>query len=263
MKKDLRRETRNFLIFLFISFVPFILVNFSMIKAILLDIEGTTTPIDFVHKTLFPFAAERIGAFVAENFDAIEAEIAQLKNEYRKDFTEQIYGRDFRADAPESVTNYLKFLIEVDRKSTALKSIQGKIWQKGYESGELKSVMFEDVPAAFERWKSEGKTIAIYSSGSRLAQKLIFKYSNFGDLSGFISHYFDTNTGHKREAESYVKIAHTLNHPPKRVAFVSDISAELDAARNAGMKTSLVIREDNAQIKNENNYETIYDFTEV
>ena len=99
--------------------------------------------------------------------------------------------------------------------------------------------MFADVPRAFERWKAAGKTIAIYSSGSVLAQKLIFKYSNFGDLSGFISDYFDTNVGHKRETESYVKIAAALNHPPKRVAFVSDIPAELDAAQTAGMQTVL------------------------
>jgi enolase-phosphatase E1 len=234
-----------------------------MIKAILLDIEGTTTPIDFVHKTLFPFAKEKIGEFVEANFDEINTEIEQLKTEYRKDFTEQIYGRDFRADSPESVANYLKFLIEVDRKSTPLKSLQGKIWQKGYESGELESVMFEDVPRAFERWKHEGKTIAIYSSGSILAQKLIFKHSNFGDLSGFISDYFDTNIGHKRETESYIKIAAALNYPPKRVAFFSDIPAEADAARNAGMQTSLVIRKGDGLVENSSNYEMIYDFDKV
>ena len=233
------------------------------IKAILLDIEGTTTPIDFVHETLFPFAKAKIGEFVEANFDEINHEIEQLQTEYRKDFTEQIYGGDFCEDAPESVANYLKFLIEVDRKSTPLKSLQGKIWQQGYESGELKSVMFEDVPSAFERWKREGKTIAIYSSGSVLAQKLIFKYSNFGDLSSFISDYFDTNTGPKRETESYVKIAAALNHPPKRVAFFSDIPAELNAAHFAGMQTSLVVRAGNDLIKNKSDYEVIYDFNKV
>ena len=234
-----------------------------MIKAILLDIEGTTTPIDFVHKTLFPFAKAKIGEFIEANFDEIKPEIAQLETQYRKDFTEQIYGRDFREDAPESVANYLKFLIETDRKSTPLKSLQGKIWQKGYESGELESIMFDDVKPAFERWKSQGKMIAIYSSGSVLAQKLIFKYSNFGDLSLFISNYFDTNIGGKKEAESYVKIAAALNQPPKRVAFFSDIPAELDAARNAGMQTSLVVRKGNGSVENKNNYEVIYDLNEV
>ncbi len=233
------------------------------IRCFLLDIEGTTTPIDFVHKTLFPFAKAKIQDFVEENFDEIQAEIAQLKIEYRKDFTDQIYGRDFREDSSESVAKYLKFLIEVDRKSTPLKSLQGKIWQKGYESGELRSEMFEDVPRAFERWKEQGKRIAIYSSGSVLAQKLIFKYSNFGDLSGFISDYFDTHIGHKRETESYVKIAFALNHPPKRVAFVSDVSAELDAARNAGYETVLSLREGNGQITEDFSHRSVTSFDEL
>ena len=232
-------------------------------KAILLDIEGTTTPIDFVHKTLFPFAKEKIGKYVAENFSEIQTEISQLKTEYKKDFSEQIYGRDFCEDAPETVSEYLKFLIEVDRKSTPLKTLQGKIWQAGYESGELESVMFDDIPKAFERWKAENKTIAIYSSGSILAQKLIFKYSNFGDLTDYISNYFDTNTGHKRETESYVKIAHALNHPPKRLAFVSDITAELDAAKNAGYETFLSIREGNAKIGNQTKHRAIHSFDEI
>lgn len=234
-----------------------------MTKAILLDIEGTTTPIDFVHKTLFPFAKAKISEFVEANFNEISTEIAQLNTEYRKDFTEQIYGRDFKDDSPESVANYLKFLIKVDRKSTPLKSLQGKIWQKGYESGELESEMFEDVPRAFERWKSQNKTIAIYSSGSILAQKLIFKYSNFGDLSGFISDYFDTNIGHKRETESYVKIALALNHPPKRVVFVSDVLAELDAAQNAGMQTVISIREGNGIVLQPINHNAVASFRDL
>lgn len=232
-------------------------------KAILLDIEGTTTPIDFVHKTLFPYAKNKIGEYVAENFDAISLEIELLKKEYKKDFLDQIYGRDFREDKPETIVDYSKFLIEVDRKSTPLKSLQGKIWQAGYESGEIESVIFEDVPQAFERWKSEEKRIAIYSSGSILAQKLIFRYSNFGDLTPYISGYFDTNVGHKREAESYVKIAHALNHPPKRVAFVSDILQELDAAKTAGFETFLSIREGNALIENETKHKAIHSFDEI
>jgi enolase-phosphatase E1 len=234
-----------------------------MIKVILLDIEGTTTPIEFVHKTLFPFAKAKIGAFAETNFDEIQTEIEQLKTEYRKDFTEQIYGRDFRADSPESVANYLKFLIEVDRKSTPLKSLQGKIWQAGYESGELRSEMFPDVLRGFERWKEQGKTIAIFSSGSVLAQELIFKYSNFDDLSEFISDYFDTNIGGKKEAESYVRIAAALNHPPKRIAFVSDILAELDAARNAGMQTVLSIRTGNGQITEDFTHRSVNSFDEI
>lgn len=232
-------------------------------KAILLDIEGTTTPIDFVHKTLFPFAKAKIGEFVAANFDEISTEIEQLKAEHRKDFTEQLYGRDFREDSPESVANYLKFLVDVDRKSTPLKSLQGKIWQAGYESGELTSEMFPDVSRAFDRWKEQGKTIAIFSSGSILAQKLIFKYSNSGDLSGYIADYFDTNTGAKKETESYQAIAEKLGFEANEMLFVSDILAELDAARNAGMQTALSVREGNGQIREDFTHQSVNSFDEL
>src|SRR5262249_14396480 len=131
------------------------------IAAYLLDIEGTTTPIDFVHKVLFPFAKERIEKFVQDHFDELREEIEQLSAEHASDNS---YTSQFEASSPESVGAYLRCLIDVDRKSTPLKSIQGKIWQAGYESGRLKSQIFDDVPPAFERWKAEGKTIAIYSS---------------------------------------------------------------------------------------------------
>ena len=235
----------------------------SKMKAILLDIEGTTTPIDFVHKTLFPFAKAKIGEYVEAHFDEIKTEIEQLQTEYRKDFTEQVYGRDFRADSAESVANYLKFLIDVDRKSTPLKSLQGKIWQAGYESGELQSVVFADVPRAFERWKKQGKKVAIFSSGSVLAQKLIFKYSNFGDLSAFISNYFDTNIGGKKEAESYEKIARELKLKPDEILFISDVAAELDAAEEAGFQTVLSIREGNGVVQKPINHNAIASFSDL
>ena len=230
------------------------------IKCILLDIEGTTTPIDFVHKTLFPFAKEKIGDFVETHFSELNAEIAQLKIEYRKDFTDQIYGRDFDENSAESVTNYLKFLIDVDRKSTPLKTIQGKIWQEGYESGALRSEMFADVPRAFESWESENKRIAIFSSGSILAQKLIFKYSSFGDLGRFVSNYFDTTVGGKKEAESYRKIAGEIGFSPFEILFISDVAAELDAAREAGLQTILSIREGNGIVRQPINHDAVASF---
>lgn len=235
-----------------------------MIETFLLDIEGTTTPIDFVHKTLFPYAKAHISEFVSKNFDEIQPQISELKTEYKKDFSEQIYGRDFQENSPETVSRYLKFLIEIDRKSTPLKFIQGKIWQRGYEAGELKSLMFEDVPAAFKRWKDNGKTIAIFSSGSILAQKLIFKYSNYGDLTEFISGYFDTNIGSKREEESYRRIAAAETFPlVGNFLFISDVIAELDAARKAGMQTALSLREGNAPIKEETAHRIIQSFDEI
>jgi len=122
-----------------------------MIKAILLDIEGTTTPIDFVHQTLFPFARRRMAEFVEENFSALGDEIKRLKVEHEEDYAEEFYVKEFDETVPASIANYLIFLIDEDRKSTALKSIQGKIWQAGYEAGELKSEVFPDVPRAFAR----------------------------------------------------------------------------------------------------------------
>lgn len=234
-----------------------------MIKAVLLDIEGTTTPIDFVHQKLFPFAKEKIDNFVKENFAEIQTEIKQLKAEYQKDFAEQLYGRNFLEDVPETIIDYLKFLIDVDRKSTPLKSLQGKIWQSGYESGEIKSVIFPDVPQAFARWTAEGKTIAIFSSGSVLAQKLIFKHSNFGDLSGFISAYFDTATGPKRETESYRKIAAALGFKPSGILFVSDVLAELKAAENAGLQTVLSVREGNGVVRKPINFDAVASFNDL
>lgn len=230
------------------------------IKTILLDIEGTTTPIDFVHKTLFPYAKERVNDFVADNLDALRAEIEQLKTEYKKDFSEQIYGRDFRADKPETVAEYLKFLIEIDRKSTALKSIQGMIWQKGYASGELESVVFEDVPRAFKRWKREGKTVAIYSSGSRQAQQLLFKHTNHGDLTPLIAAYFDTNAGSKKESRSYQKIAESLQVAANEIVFISDILEELSAARRADLNALLAVRQGNAPVKDDHDYQKVFSF---
>jgi enolase-phosphatase E1 len=229
-------------------------------KAILLDIEGTTTPIDFVHKTLFPFAKERIAEFVREHLAELNDEIAELKTEHA---TDDNYAKEFDEGSPDSVAEYLKFLIDIDRKSTPLKSIQGKIWQQGYESGELLSEIFEDVPRAFERWKSQNKTIVIYSSGSILAQKLLFKYTNHGDLTKYISSYFDTNIGGKRDVESYRNIASALGFDPGDILFISDILAELDAAAAAGYQVALSIREGNAEIEDDFSYQAVQNFDEL
>jgi enolase-phosphatase E1 len=213
-------------------------------KAILLDIEGTTTPIDFVHKVLFPYAKERAGKYVEMHFGKLSDEIAQLVDESARDDT---YTVPVDPTEPGSVSAYLEHLISVDRKSTPLKSIQGSIWKEGYESGELKSIVYDDVPAAFERWTADGKTIAIYSSGSVLAQKLLFGYTGHGDLTPFISANFDTHIGHKREAASYEAIARELDQNAEDILFLSDIPEELAAASDAGYQTRLVVRPGNAE----------------
>jgi len=230
------------------------------VNVILLDIEGTTTPIDFVHKVLFPFAKSRIEGFVRDNFDSLAKDIEQLKAERSGDLS---FAAEFVETSPESIANYLRHLIDVDRKSTPLKSIQGRIWRAGYEADQLKSQIFDDVPQAFEKWKSAGKTIAIYSSGSVLAQKNLFKYTEAGDLTPFISHYFDTNIGGKRETASYERIAAELSFPPDEILFVSDIPQELDTASEAGLETALSVREGNQLVENRGRYKVVELLTDL
>jgi enolase-phosphatase E1 len=214
-------------------------------KAIVLDIEGTTTPISFVHDILFPFAKTRIAKFVETHFDKLRSEIEQLVGESSKDKT---YTVPFDPLEPGSISTYLMHLIDADRKSTPLKSIQGMIWREGYRSGELVSKVFDDVPPAFERWNTAGVKIAIYSSGSILAQQQLFRYTDHGDLTRFISSYFDTTTGPKRAADSYRGIAHSLGVRPAEIIFVSDVPEELHAASEAGWEVVLCVRPGNAPV---------------
>lgn len=227
-------------------------------KAILLDIEGTTTPIDFVHRTLFPYAKTHIGKYVEQHFGELAHEIAELVDESSHDAT---YTVPVDPTEPGSVAAYLEHLIDADRKSTPLKSIQGNIWKTGYESGELQSIVFDDVPTAFERWTNDGKIIAIYSSGSVLAQRLLFRYTNHGDLTPHISQYFDTTTGGKREPGSYERIAEALGVEPHEIVFVSDIEAELDAAANIGFVTVQPLRD--AKTLPSERHRTVSDFEEL
>lgn len=231
-----------------------------MTKAILLDIEGTTTPISFVHETLFPYSKARIGGFVLDNFSELKFEIEQLTKEHCND---PQYKSDLRPDSPNSVSDYLKFLIDQDRKSTPLKSIQGMIWKSGYESGEIVSPVFDDVPPALKRWKEAGKRIAIYSSGSVLAQKLLFGHTERGDLTPFISDHFDTGIGDKKTASSYWNIAKELEIDATEILFVSDSIPELDAARYGGYQTALSFRPGNAAIDDGNTHQTVTTFADL
>ena len=146
-----------------------------------------------------------------------------------------------------------------DRKSTALKSLQGKIWKAGFESGEMQGTLFADVPAALTRWSMSAR-VAIYSSGSVEAQQLLFRYSTFGDLTPLIAAYFDTRTGPKASSASYAAIAAALNVEPREVLFFSDVVRELDPAREAGLETRLVVRPGNAPIENAHGHSAIDSF---
>jgi enolase-phosphatase E1 len=224
------------------------------LRAILLDIEGTTTPIAFVHDVLFSYARDHVREFLAANPAA--EDIALLREEHANDVSDA----PPLTDEIESIAAYVEWLIKLDRKSTALKSLQGKIWRQGYEDGSLKSQVFADVAPAFERWRDHGLRISIFSSGSVLAQQLLFAHTEGGNLTPFIDSYFDTKVGKKGEAESYRRIAEVMGLPPKEILFVSDVVAELDAANEAGMKTLLSIRPGNAPAEQ---YPSIRTFDEI
>jgi enolase-phosphatase E1 len=216
-------------------------------RAILLDIEGTTTPVEFVYKVLFPFARLHVGEFIRQQLTAgVRADIEALRAEHRADTEggrEPPLWREGSADAEaESATLYVHWLMDQDRKSTALKSLQGKVWESGYLGGRLLGQVYEDVPPAFARWRERRQSIHIFSSGSVLAQKLLFAHTNAGDLTAYIEGYFDTNMGAKSDPASYQSISAATGTPASEVLFVSDVTAELDAARDAGMATALCVR---------------------
>jgi len=202
------------------------------VRALLLDIEGTTTPIEFVHQVLFPYARAHAAEYLARNQDSagvLEA-IALL--------------RDERAVPPDTtVLEYVYSLMERDKKSPGLKALQGLIWQDGYKSGELRGQVYPDVVPALERWRARGIDIYIYSSGSVLAQRLLFGSTEAGDLTTFLKDYFDTAVGPKVSPDSYGVIAARIQVPPREILFVSDVGQELDAARTSGMRTALCVRD--------------------
>ena len=219
--------------------------------ALLLDIEGTTTPIDFVYETLFPYARAHARDYLTANLQSAQADIRALLEENAEDSRQRL-GSPFLEGPPgqvsiDSVVAYIHWLMDHDRKSTPLKSVQGKIWEQGYRSGELRSQVFEDVPRAFKRWHQQERMILIYSSGSVLAQKLLFAHTEAGDLTPLISDFFDTNVGAKKDAESYRRIADAHKLRPSEIIFLSDVAAELDAAAAAGLQTLLCMRPGNPQ----------------
>jgi enolase-phosphatase E1 len=224
------------------------------IRTVLLDIEGTATPIDFVYKVLFPYARTHVGPFLVRHRDSgeVRGDIAGLLREHTADAadTAEGIGPPWPADQSQqgfvdSIVAYVHWLMDRDRKSTPLKSLQGKIWEEGYRAGELRSEVFDDVSRGFERWRKDGKQICIYSSGSVLAQNLLFANTEAGDLTAYIDAYFDTNSGGKTDPESYARIATVLQRSPAEILFVSDAVRELDAARAAGVGTLLCLRPGN------------------
>ncbi|HKB68623.1 MAG TPA: acireductone synthase [Pyrinomonadaceae bacterium] len=245
------------------------------IRGVLLDIEGTTTPIAFVHEVLFSYARLEVRSFLTERFGAPElaADLQQLREEHATDVKQNrqppaLVDVDVNVDGPrdaeiDSLAGYVNWLIDRDRKSTGLKSLQGKIWKQGYGDGTLKAQLFADVRPALERWRRAGLKISIFSSGSSLAQKLLFAHTEAGDLTGFIDNYFDTTVGSKTDVASYSRIASALHLQAQEVLFISDVVPELDAAGAAGMQTLLCVRPGNQPQPFAEQYQIIRDFNEI
>jgi enolase-phosphatase E1 len=204
------------------------------IKAILTDIEGTTSAVSFVFDVLFPYAKTHLPAFVREHAD--EPHVAAQLQAVRNDSAEP------DANVDRVIEILLQWIAE-DRKATPLKSLQGMVWEQGYQAGQLKGHVYPDAVEALQRWHQEGYALYVYSSGSIQAQKLIFGCSEAGDLSGLFSGYFDTTSGPKREEGSYRSIASSIGHPAAAILFLSDIVEELDAAQQAGMATCGLARD--------------------
>lgn len=221
------------------------------IQAILLDIEGTTTPIAFVFDVLFPYARRHLRRHLDHHATSPDYQglFDRLRDEYLSDRNGGGAVPSWNDSPPAarvaSVASYCDWLMERDRKSTPLKELQGRIWNEGYERGELVGQVFADVPAALRRWRAQDLRTGIFSSGSALAQQLLFRHSSAGDLTGFLQWYFDTTVGAKTTSESYRRIATAMEVPSAAVLFVSDVVGELDAARDAGMRTRLSIRPGN------------------
>ena len=215
------------------------------VQAILLDVEGTTTPIAFVVETLFPYARQHLRDYLEQEHDEALFERFRAEWELDRHSGAPPWGDVTPVVRRESVAAYSEWLMNRDRKSTALKILQGRIWEQGSTRGELVGEVFADVPAAFERWRSAGLPIGVFSSGSVQAQKLLFRHSSAGDLSGHVRWHFDTTTGAKSDSESYRRITAAMAIPPDAILFVSDAIGELNAARSAGMRTLLSMRPGN------------------
>ncbi len=212
---------------------------FPDIRVVLLDIEGTTTPIAFVYQTLFPYARAHAADYLArhEQSAACRDAVELLRAEQARE--ESGTGADA---TPPGMLQYIEWLMDRDRKSRGLKALQGLIWEEGYRSGQIRGQVFPDVKPALERWRAAGKSIYIFSSGSVLAQQCLFASTNAGDLTPLLDGYFDTAVGPKHIADSYRRIVAQLGVPGAQVLFVSDIEGELDAAREAGLDTALCVR---------------------
>ncbi|KAI8325956.1 2,3-diketo-5-methylthio-1-phosphopentane phosphatase [Martensiomyces pterosporus] len=224
---------------------------------VLLDIEGTTTPISFVHDELFPYITRNVSEFLQANWadPVVQTHVQAIASQANEDVGAGISSAiaiDLSADSDEEVRRKVvanvDWQMKADRKIGALKGLQGYMWKFGYESGQLKGILYDDAVDAIKRWVDKGRRVFIYSSGSVEAQKMLLRYSDHGDMLGYISGHYDTKIGLKVESESYSRIAKDICAEPERVLFVSDNVNEIVAAEEAGMRTVVSVRPGNAPL---------------
>lgn len=212
-----------------------------MVRAIVTDIEGTTSAIDFVHNVLFPYAKERLPTFVRAN-----GELAAVSQALAD--TAELSG--LPADNHDALITQLLQWIAEDKKVTPLKSLQGLIWERGYREGDYQAHIYPDAAERLRQWHDQGLALYVYSSGSIYAQKLFFEFSLAGNLLPLFSGHFDTTTGPKQAPASYRAICNALGLPAEEILFLSDVVAELDAAAATGMQTIHVVRPEDGTLAN-------------
>ncbi|XP_077226772.1 haloacid dehalogenase-like hydrolase family protein isoform X3 [Tasmannia lanceolata] len=240
---------------------------------IVLDIEGTTTPISFVTDVLFPYARDNVRNHLTGTYDSEETQddIKLLRAQVEEDLEQGVAGSvpippddAGKEEVIASLVANVEAMIRADRKITALKQLQGHIWRTGFQSKELQGLVFEDVPEALEKWHAMGIKVYIYSSGSREAQRLLFGNTVYGDLRKYLCGFFDTTVGNKRETRSYMEISQSLGvDKPSQILFITDVLQEAVAAKAAGLEVIISIRPGNSLLPENHGFQTVNSFAEI
>jgi enolase-phosphatase E1 len=236
------------------------------VRGVLLDVEGTTSSVRYVYDVLFPYARRELDDFLRRRWgDPAVARACELmaRDAGAASFAAWVGPGASPEAARERVRAEALRLMDADAKATGLKELQGLIWREGYDAGRLRSHVFADVPPALRRWREAGLGLRIFSSGSVGAQKVFFAHTEAGDLLGLFGGHYDTTVGPKRDPESYRRIAADWGLPAGAVLFLSDVTAELDAAAAAGMKTALVVRPGNAAAPPGSPHPAVADFDQL
>lgn len=234
-------------------------------RGILLDIEGTTSSISFVYDVMFPYARENVASFLASSWEdeSVQGGVEALATDLDKDSAESWLGAMPTSQQQAEVAQGVISLMDADVKATGLKQIQGLIWKDGFTQGQMVAHLYDEVAGCISAWDQAGIDVRIYSSGSIQAQKLFFGHTLAGDLLDKLNGHYDTTTGPKQELTSYQKIAADFNCLPSAILFVSDVVAELDAAKAAGLQTLLSFRPGNKPVEDDHGFPVVKSFSEI